>query len=171
MSYVEKFVNYMDSDDIAKLFDNYQKMLEGNRTLEDKQYGIMTKAIHDWKNKKEGIKYSTKIQVLETLLERNPVDTFLHLTNNLHNLSLETLLAGLSTLYEKSFEVKSESEFLELAKLFESITRKYAGLIHNNRELEVSQMSRKLYEFSKMKGYNWKPHRTILYDLDAVKQM
>ena len=28
----------MDSDDIAKLFDNYQKMLEGNRTLEDKQY-------------------------------------------------------------------------------------------------------------------------------------
>ena len=171
MSYVEKFANYLNSDEITELFDNYQKMLGGNRTLAAKQCGITTKTIYDWKNRKEGIKYSTKIKILETLIERYPVDTFLHMTSNLHILSLETLLAGLSTLYERSFDVKSESEFLELAKLFEITVHKYSGLIHNNKELEVGNMFRKLYEFAKMKGYNWKPRQAILYDLDTVKQM
>lgn len=171
MRYVEKFANYVDSDEIAELFDKYQKKLGDNRTLAAKECGITPKAVYDWTKGKEGVKQSTKIKILETLLEKAPVETFLHMTNNLHTSSLETLLAGLSSLYEKSFEVESEREYLELTKLFENITREYSGLIHNNKGLEVSRMFAKLHDLAKRKGYDWKPHQTILYDLDEVKQM
>lgn len=171
MSYFEKFSNYVDSDSIAELFNKYQKYVGDNRTLAAKECGITPKSVYDWENRSEDVKHSTKIKVLEKIIEEMPVETFQYITDKLYNSSSETLLTCLSTLYEQSYDSKSESEYLAIVNIFENITKKYAGLIYNNRELEVNGMFLKLSEFAKMRGYGWKPQQTILYDFNKIKQM
>lgn len=171
MSEIERFANYVDSDVIVDLFDKYQKHLGDNRTLAAKECGITPKSVYDWENRSEDVKYSTKMKILEKIIEELPVETFQYITDNLYNSSTETLLTCLSTLYEQAYDTKSEKEYLSVIHMFESITKKYAGLIYNNRELEVNGMFLKLSDFAKKHGYVWTPKQTVLYDLNKIKQI
>ena len=171
MSMIEKYANYVNTEGIIALFDKYQKSLGDNRALAAKECDITPKSVYDWEALKENVKHSTKVRVLEKIIEDLPVETFSYLTQNLYDSSTETLMSCLTTLYEMSFDAKDENEYLQKVKEFENITEKYGGLIYKHRELEVNHMFSKLSTYAKSQNYLWKPHQTILYDSERVKQM
>lgn len=171
MSMIEKYANYVDTEGIITLFGKYQKSLGDNRTLAAKECDITPKSVYDWEALKENVKHSTKVKVLEKIIEDLPVETFSYLTQKLYDSSTETLISCLTTLYETSFDAKDEKEYLQTVKEFENVTRKYAGLIYKHRDLEVNHMFSKLSTYAKSQRYHWKPQQTILYDSETVKQM
>jgi len=171
MSMIEKYANYVDTEGIITLFGKYQKSLGDNRTLAAKECDITPKSVYDWESLKENVKHSTKVRVLEKIIQDLPVETFSYLTQKLYDSSTETLISCLTTLYETSFDAKDEKEYLQKVKDFENMTRKYAGLIYKHRDLEVNHMFSKLSTYAKSQRYYWKPQQTILYDSETVKQM
>jgi len=171
MNLLEKYAGYIDTEGIRTLFGKLQKCLGDNRTAAAEECGITTKAVYDWEKQKEGIKLSTKIKILEKTIDELPVETFHYLTQNLYDLSSETLMSCLTTLYEQSFDVKDEKEYLTYVNEFENVSRKFAGLIYKNRDLEVNHMFSKLSTHAKSQNYHWKPHQTVLYDSEMVKRM
>jgi len=158
-------------DGIIALFDKYQKSLGDNRTLAAKECDITPKSVYDWEALKENVKHSTKVKVLEKIIEGLPVETFSYLTQKLYDSSIETLMSCFTTLYEMSFDAKDEKEYLQHVNEFENINRKYAGLIYKHRDLEVNHMFSKLSSYAKSQNYHWDLHQTVLYDSEMVKQM
>ena len=171
MEYVEKYANYADSEGIIDLYDKFEKSLRENRTLAAKECGITKASVYGWKTRKEDLKHSTKVKILETLIKKLPLETFLYLTEKLYNSSSETLLSCLSTLYEQSFDANNEGNFLRTVKAFENIVEKYAGLIYKNRDLEVNKLFLTLNSLAKSKNYHWIPHQTVLLEYTAVQQL
>lgn len=171
MSILEKYSSFVDTEGVIELFDKYQKSKNDNRTLAAKECDITTKSVYDWKHLKENVKLSTKVKILQKIMEEMPVETFSYLTKKLYDSSTETLMSCLTTLYEQSFDVKDEREYLQHVHEFENISKKYAGLIYKHRDLEVNHMFSKLYSFAKSQNYPWKPHQTVLYDSKMVIQM
>ena len=171
MSIVEKYADFVNTEGIISLFDKYQKSLGDNRSLAANECDITPKSVYDWENLKENVKHSTKVKVLEKIIEDLPVETFSYLTHKLFDSSTETLMSCLTTLYEMSFDAKDEKEYLTCVNEFENTSRKYAGLIYKHRDLEVNHMFSKLSGYAKSQNYHWNPHQTILYDSEMVKQM
>ena len=169
MKIVEKYANYADSDGIISLYDKFEKSLENNRTLAAKECGLTKASVYGWESRKEDLKHSTKVKILETLIEKLPLETFHYLTDKLYSASSETLLAYLSTLYEQSFDTKNENEFLKTVNIFEKMVEEYGGLIYKNRDLEVNKLFLKMNYFAKSKNYQWTPHQTILLEYESVR--
>lgn len=171
MSLIDKYANFVNTEGIISLFGKYQKILDDNRTLAAQECGITTKSVYDWETLKENVKHSTKVKVLEKIIEELPIETFSYLTQKLYDSSTETLMACLTTLYEQSFDAKDEKEYLQHVNEFENLNTKYAGLIYKHRDLEVNHMFSKLSSLAKSRNYHWKIHQEVLYDLDTVKQV
>lgn len=171
VNYAEEFVNHVDSDEIKELYANYEKKHNGNRALATREIGITPPVIYSWDITKGDVKHSTKVKILEKMFEKYPAETFEHITQNLYEKCNDTLLSCLSTMYEKTFGVTSEKEYLNSVHAFESITEKYAGQIYHQNELEVNNMYFGLSQFAKSNGYNWKPNQTVLYNMNEVKAM
>ncbi len=171
MSIVEKYASLIETEGIIELFDKFEKSKNGNRTLAAKECDITTKSVYDWTKLKENVKLSTKMKVFQKIMEEMPVETFSYLTKKLYDSSTETLMSCLTTMYEQSFDAKDEKEYLQYVHEFENISKEYAGLIYKHRDLEVNHMFSKLYSFAKSHTFDWKPHQTVLYDSEQVKQM
>ena len=171
MKYIEKYANYLDSDGTAHLFDKLQKESGGKLEPTAAECGIAKASVYGWKTRKEDLKHITKVKVLEKAIEKLPVDTFLYLTDRLYKSSSETLLSCLSTLYEQSFDVNNEDEYLKTVHVFENIVKKYGGIIYKNRDLEVNKLFLSMSDFAKSKNYHWFPHQTVLLEYTAVKQL
>jgi len=171
MKYVEKYANYLDSEGTIHLFEKLQKSLGDKLEPTAVECGITKASVYGWKTRKGDVKYTTKLKILEKLIEKLPLETFLYLTEKLLRSSSETLLSSLSTIFEQTFDAKDETEFLETVRMFENITEKYAGLIYKNRELEVAKLFLTMKEFSNSKNYRWRPRQTILLEYDAVKNL
>lgn len=171
MSIVEKYASLVETEGIIELFDKFEKSKDGNRTLAAKECDITTKSVYDWSKLKENVKLSTKMKVFQKIMEQMPVETFSYLTKKLYDSSTETLMSCLTTIYEQSFDAKNETEYLHHVHEFEKISKEYAGLIYNHRDLEVNHMFSKLHSFAKSESFDWKPSQTVLYDSEKVKQM
>lgn len=169
--YIKKYANYVDSEGIIHLFDKLQKHLGDKLEPTAEKCGITKASVYGWRTRKEDVKYSTKIKILETLIEKLPLETFLYITDNLYAASSETLLSSLSTIYEQTFDAKNEEEYLKTVRMFEDIVNKYAGLVYKNRDLEVNKLFLSMKLFAKSKNYHWMPHQTILLDYNVVKQL
>lgn len=171
MSCAEEYSDYVDSDEIKELYTDYEQKSGGNRTLASKDCGITPASVYNWDTLKEDVKHSTKVKILENLLEKYPAETFEHITQNLYDKCTEVLLSCISTIYERTFDTTSENEYLDSVHYFESVAKQYAGQIYHQHELEVNNMYLKLSQFAKSKNYDWKPKQTTLYGLNEVKQM
>lgn len=167
MSAMEEYANYLDSESAIQLFSKIQKSFNGNKELASKECGISKKSAYDWDKRKEDLKHSTKVKILEKSMEEFPVELFQFITQNLYESGTRTLMIGLATIYEHVFDSKDESEFKQHVSKFEIMTEQYAGLIYKHKELEVNNMFVKLKKYAKDHNYNWKPNQTTLYDSNA----
>ncbi|MCH8915848.1 MAG: hypothetical protein IIA82_08420 [Thaumarchaeota archaeon] len=171
MKYIEKYANYLDSEGTAHLFDKLQKEFGNKLEPTAAECGIAKASVYGWRARKEDVKHSTKVKVLETLIEKLPLETFYYLTDKLYNSSSETLMSYLSTLYEQSFDAKDEDEYLKTVRIFENMVKEYAGLIYKNRDLEVNKLFLTMNDFAKSKNFHWIPQQTILLEYTAMRML
>lgn len=171
MSLAEEYANYLDSDAAIQLFNNIKKSMGNNRELASKECDISKKSTYDWDERKGDLKHSTKVKILEKAIEQFPVESFQFITQNLYDAGTETLMSGLSTIYEQSFDSNDTLEFQQHVNEFEIMTKQYAGLIYKHRDLEVNHMFSKLKQYADKNSYDWKPTQTILYDYESIKKI
>ena len=171
MKYEEKYANYLDSEGAILLFDKLQKEFGNKLEPTATECGITKASVYGWRTRKEDVKHSTKVKILETSIEKLPLDTFLYLTDKLYKSSSETLLTCLSTLYEQTYDAKNADEFLKTVNMFENIVKKYAGLIYQEHDLEVNKLFLSMNDFAKSKNFHWMPHQTVLLEYTAVQQL
>ncbi len=171
MSVAEEYANYVDSEGAIMLFDKIKKSFNDNRELASKECDISKKSTYDWDERKEDLKHSTKVKILEKAIEQFPVESFQFITQNLYGAGTETLMTCLSTIYEQTFDSKDTFEFKQHVNEFEIMTKQYAGLIYKQRDLEVNHMFSKLKKYAKNHHYDWKPTQTILYDYESIKKI
>ncbi len=167
----EKYASLVNAEMIMTLFEKLTKYLGDSRAKAADECGITRKAIYDWDNLKEEIKLSTKEKVLDQLLEQMPVETLDYLSKQMHDYSSDAIMSYLSTIYEKTFDTKTESEFLQLTNRFEDATKRYAGLIYKKLDYEVDDMAKQLVSLAKSNSILWKPTLIHLYDSEDLKKI
>jgi len=167
----EKYASLVNADMVKTLFEKLAILLGDNRTKAADECGLTRKAIYDWDNLKEEIKLSTKEKVLEQSLEQMPIETLDYLTKQMHDSSSDVLMSYLSSIYERVYDTKKESDFLQVTGKFEDATRTYAGLIYKKLDYEVDDMMKELSLFAKSQNIKWMPHPVHLYDSNDLKKI
>jgi hypothetical protein len=130
---------------MTELFRRLENLL-GSRVKAAEACGLERKTIYGWE-KTSDLKLRTKKKVLKVLLDQLPEDTLEFMTRRSVESSVDILRIFLNFIYESAVDEKvSIEDFLQLASKFEEVKRKYAGLIIDNLDVEVGDMTRSLAE-------------------------
>lgn len=142
---VEKYAGMLTEQDVQRLFEMLALKLNGNRSEAARRCGLTGKTTYDWE-KAGYVKLRTKKKVLEACLEVDFLGTIEYLLSQSTERTIDVLRAILSTIYADAIEITSREEFVNLFDKFEKLKVKYRGLIKDQIEDEVSDMSRFLKE-------------------------
>lgn len=167
----KKYGGLINAEGVRELFSKLERHLGDNRTKAAEECAITRKAIYDWENLRQDIKLENKIKVLETLIEKLPVDSLEYLTKLMHDNGSEALMSYLSVIYQQACDAGTEQEFLFSANQFENAIRNFAGLAYKKLDYEVTDMIANLVSHAKSQHFNWTPKQFHLYDSDSIKQM
>jgi hypothetical protein len=135
----------LTEQDVQRLFEMLALKLNGNRSEAARRCGLTGKTTYDWE-KAGYVKLRTKKKVLEACLEVDFLGTIEYLLSQSTERTIDVLRAILSTIYADAIEITSREEFVNLFDKFEKLKVKYRGLIKDQIEDEVSDMSRFLKE-------------------------
>lgn len=138
---VEKYAGMLTEQDVQRLFEMLALKLNGNRSEAARRCGLTGKTTYDWE-KAGYVKLRTKKKVLEACLEIDFLGTIEYLLSQSTERTIDVLRATLSTIYADAIETTSREEFVDLFDKFEKLKVKYRGLIKDQIEDEVSDMSR-----------------------------
>lgn len=165
VSYIaEKYAGMLTEQDIRELFEILTVKLNGNRSESARRCDLTGKATYDWE-KAGYVKLKTKKKVLEACLEIDFLGTVEYLLSQSSERTVDVLRTTLSTIYADAIETNSQKEFSNLLDKFETLSMKYRGLIKDQIEDEVSDMSRSLRKKALNLGLS--PHETLIEDLSS----
>jgi hypothetical protein len=131
----------LTEQDVQRLFEMLTVKLNGNRSEAARKCDLTGKATYDWE-KAGYVKLRTKKNVLQACLEIDFLGTIEYLLSQNSERTIDVLRTTLSTIYADATETNSKEEFSGLLDRFETLNVKYRGLIKDQIEDEVSDMSR-----------------------------
>lgn len=167
----EKYATFVNARMVKELFSTLTKHLGDNTSKAAEECDLTRKTVYDWDNSKEEVKMSTKVKVLETLIEKLPAETLLYLTQQLRDAGADVLMSYLSTLYEKTFDAENNEDAGRQLKEFEKATKMFAGVIYQKLDTETNNLTRQLSIFAGSKNIQWTPKPIKLYDYDTLNEI
>jgi hypothetical protein len=145
-SYIaEKYAEMLTKTDLKNVFDKIVQKLDGNRTKAARYCGLTTKATYDWE-KAGFVKLETKQKVLQKLLEMSYLGTVEYLLNRSTERTGDLLHTALTTIYADAIEATGKESFLASFNHFQQFKMKHRGLIRDQVEFEIADMSAFLEE-------------------------
>lgn len=136
----EKYAGILTKEDVVQLFNRMTEKLQGNRSEAIRQCGLTGKATYDWEKAKY-VKLGTKQKVLEACLGINFLDTTEYLLDRSNDRTVDILRTFISKIYMDAIETESKGQFRIMFKKFSTSMKKHQGLIKDQIEDEVADMS------------------------------
>lgn len=166
---VDQYARFLDETDVIRLFEKLEDRI-GNLQEAAKECNITRKTVYDWKTLTHEIKLETKEKILDQSLEKLRIETLEFLTKKMTDIVAELLYNFLLTVYKSAFDCKDLNELDNILKRFEDTKQRYAGILYNRFEYEVSDLSEKLEEYVSM-SKPWVPAPFYLYSIQAVNDI
>jgi hypothetical protein len=135
----------LTKSDLKTIFDKILEKSNGNRTKAARSCGLTTKATYDWE-KAGFIKLETKQKVLQTWLELNFIETIEYLFNRSVERTGDLLHTNLSTMYTNAIEATGKESFTGPFNHFLQFKTRHRGLIRDQVEFEIADMTAFLEE-------------------------
>lgn len=140
-SYIaDKYSRILTKEDVNQLFNKLTEKLQGNRSEAARQCGLTGKATYDWE-KAGYVKLETKRKVLEVCLNNDFLETIEYLLSRSSERTVDILRTILSTIYAEAIETNSREQFRVLLNKFDALKIRYRGLIRDQIEKEVAEMT------------------------------
>lgn len=140
-SYIaDRYARILTKENISELFDTLTKRLQGNRSEATRQCGLTGKATYDWE-KAGYVKFETKRKVLEACLRIDFLETIEYLLNQSSEKTVDILQTILSAIYAEAVEIDSREKISMLLNKFDRLKMRYRGLIRDQIEEEVAEMT------------------------------
>lgn len=141
VSYItEKYAGILTKEDVLQLFAKMTEKLQGNRSEAIRQCGLTGKATYDWEKAKY-VKLGTKQKVLEASLRIGFLTTTEYLLSRSSDRTMDILRTFLSKIYMEAIETESKDQFKILLEKYDVSKKKHCGLIKDQIEDEVADMS------------------------------
>lgn len=135
----DKYAGMLTEEDVANLFNLLVTKLNNNRSEAARRCGLTSKATYDWEDTTY-VKLGTKKKVLNTVLTETFLETIEYLLGRSADRSLDLLRTILSTLYANAIEAGSQNDFVATLTRFETIQKRYQGMIRDGIHDEVADM-------------------------------
>lgn len=140
-SYIaNKYARVLTKENVSQLFDTLTERLQGNRSEATRQCGLTGKATYDWE-KAGYVKLETKRKVLEACLRIDFLDTIEYLLSRSSERTVDILRTILSTIYAEAIETDAKEQIGALFNKFDTLKTRYRGLIRDQIEEEVADMT------------------------------
>lgn len=136
----QKYAPLLTKEDTQQLFKTLAK-LYGSIKNAALKCGIQRKTIYDWPDVAD-VKLTTKTKILETSIRAKSDYTLRFLLERSEDRTSELLYVMLTRFYERAMTPELDQRtFVAIAKKFERLRKRHAGLIFEHLEEEVADMS------------------------------
>ena len=141
VSYItQKYAGILTKEDVLQLFQKMTEKLSGNRSEAVRRCGLTGKATYDWEKTKY-VKLETKQKVLEACLGTDFLTATEYLLDRSNDRTVDILRSFLSKIYMEAIETESKDQFKILLEKYDVSRKKHRGLIKDQIEDEVADMS------------------------------
>lgn len=162
-----KHASLLSLEDVIELFSLLEKSV-GNHAAAADACGLTRKTTYDWYSVKD-LKLDTKVKLLNTLMQKLPVETLEYLTSKSVNNASDILMTCLSAMYESIMEIRERELLLDKLELFNKVHIQYAGLLEGKYDVEVSNSIYYLKQKAKELNVEWIPKPSPIITVEHAR--
>ena len=141
----QKYAHLLTKEDTKQLFKTLEKNY-GSIQNAALKCGIQRKTVYDWQ-KTADVKLTTKTKILEAAITTRPDYTLRFLLERSEERASEILYVMLTRFFERATtQGLDQRTFVAIAKKFELLRKRHAGLIFGHLEEEIGDMSQLIRE-------------------------
>ena len=128
---------------------------------------LTRRTLYKWTKEPKDIKIENKEKILQNALDELPLITLEWLCNQMIDKVRRLIMIHLSTILEQLMEENTERAI----KQYEEYKRKYAGLIYERYEDEISELDERLIQYVKFKNMKLDISSIRLYNLNELEEI